>query len=253
VRLRVCLAFLLLLTAMPAVAADDPPTQWSLAVLTDRADGMTLVNGVPIHGFTKAGASEKNTSTVNLPLAPWLVNGRNVIEVRLTKLAPGGELGARVIKSERDMAEGQFERLLAPHTITFQLETQGLPRWRFLDAEPLGNDQPALLKAVAALHAAAARADGKALVAMRKPYLDDMSQLFGPPPAGYEDELTDELKQARLAPLSDRLRISTAHDGRLAIVENPDGRAPVRAEIAGGRMEIGFYWAKLDGQWLLVR
>lgn len=251
--MRPWLAFLLLLTAMPVRAADDPPTHWALAVLSDRADGLTLVNGVPIHGVAKAGATEKNASTTTIPLAPWLVNGRNVIEVRLIRLAPGGELGARVIKSQQQMMEGEFERLIAPHTITFQVEADGLPRWRFLDAEPLGNDQPALLKAVAALHAAAARADAKALMAMRQPYFDDMAKIFGPAPPGYEDELADELKRAKLAPLPDRLRINTAHEGKLAIVDTPEGLAPVRAEISGGRMLIGQYWAKLDGQWLLVR
>lgn len=244
---------LLLLTVGRAGAADDPPTRWTLAVSSDRADGVALVNGVPIHRFAKAGATDKNASTASLQLAPWLVNGPNVIEVRMTRQAPGGEVGARVIKSERQMLDGEFERLVAPHTMTIHLEAQGLPRWRFLDAEPLGSDQPGLLKAVAGLHAAAAKADARALMATRKPFFDDMSQIYGPAPAGYEAELGAELTRAKLAPLPERLRIATAHDGKLAIVETPDGQAPVRAEAKDGRMLIGQYWAKLDGQWLLVR
>src|SRR5262245_45384118 len=130
--MRVWLAFLSLLLAMPARAAtDDPPTAWTLVVLSDRADGVVLVNGVPIHRFAKAGATEPSPSTTELQLGQWLLNGDNLVEVKMTKQAPGGEVGAQLIKSEQDRKEGELERLIAPHTITFELEgVKDLPRWR---------------------------------------------------------------------------------------------------------------------------
>jgi hypothetical protein len=252
--MRTLLTILLVwLTTGYAAAADDPPMRWTLAVASDRADGIALVNGVPIHRFVKASSTKQNLSTASLSLAPWLINGRNVIEIRVSKLAPDGEVGTQLIKSEDQLMQGKMERIAAPGSHKFEVDAQTLPRWRFLDAEPLGNDQPALLKAVAALHAAAGKADAKAMMAARKPYFDDLSQIYGPVPPDLEKQLAAELKRGKLQPLSNQLRVTTAHDGKLAIVETPDGEAPIRAEGKDGRMEIGTYWAKLDGKWLMVR
>jgi hypothetical protein len=124
---------------------------------------------------------------------------------------------------------------------------------RKLEGQDMRRDQPNLLKAVAALHAAAARSDAKAMMAARKPYFDDLSQIYGAPPPDLEAELAKELKGAKVQPLPEYLQVTPAHDGRLVVVESIEGLAPVRAEGKAGRMELGRYWAKLDGQWLMVR
>jgi hypothetical protein len=244
---------LLILAALPSNAADDPPTHWTLAVASDRADGIALVNRVPIHRFSRAAAPKDAASTASLSLAPWLVNGANVIEVRVTKIGTGGSVGTRLIKSQDELMSGKMEQIIAPRSVTIEAQVTGLPRWRFLDAEPIGTDQPNLLKAVAAVHAAAGKGDAKTLMATRKPYFDDLSQIYGPVPPDLEKQLAAELKGAKIEPLSERLRITTAHGDKLAIVEAPDGRAPIRASGKDGQMELGLYWAKLDGQWLLIR
>lgn len=251
-RIVLALAILLLSTSL-ATAADDPPTRWMLAVASDRADGVTLVNGVPIHRFAKSGSGKENLSTASLPLAPWLVNGRNVIEVRIAKVAPGGKVGTQFVKSEAQFRDGTLEFVETPLTVAFEAAAEGLPRWRFLDAEPIGQDEAGLRKAVAALHAAVAKADTKTMMAVRKPYFDDLTRIYGAPPPDLEKQLAAELKQGKLRPLPAKLTVSTAHDGKVAIVETAEGTAPIRADAKDGHMELGQYWSKLDGKWLLIR
>jgi len=250
--MRALLALGLMLWTAASQAADDPPARWMLAVASDRADGVALVNGVPIHHFAKAGKADQ-ASTSSLSLAPWLVNGRNVIEVRIVEVAAGGNVGAQFIKSEREFMEGKMQRVEAPQTLRFEAEAAGLPRWSFLDAAPMAGDEAGLRKAVADLHAAVAKRDVKAMVAARKPFFDDLSQIYGAPPPDMEQQLAADLKRSKLAPLPAKLTVSTAHDGKVAIVETATGEAPIRAEAKDGRMELGKYWAKLGGKWLIVR
>jgi hypothetical protein len=242
---------LLALTTGAARAQPEGAARWTIAVAADKADDVVLANGAPIHRFAKV-ESKDGLSTASIPLAPWLVNGRNTIEVRVDRLAPGGEVKAKLAKSEDD-GFGGWRPVAAGQAATFEEQADGLPRWRFLDAEPMGADEAGLRKAVAALHAAAAKRDVKTMLAIGKPYFDDLSKIYGAPPPGYERELAAELKKAKLRPLPAELRISTAHDGKLAIVETLGGEAPIRAEARDGHMDLGRYWAKLDGQWRTVR
>lgn len=252
--MRIVLALaLFLLTGALARAADDPPTRWMLAVASDRADGVALVNGVPIHRFAKSGSVKENLSTASLPLAPWLVNGRNVIEVRIAKLGSGGKVGTQFVKSEAQFMDGRLQFVETAQTVAFEARAEGLPRWRFLDAEPMGADESGLRTAVSALHAAVGKADTKGMMSVRKPYFDDLTQIYGAPPPDLEKQLAAELKQGKLRPLPGKLTVSTAHDGKVAIVETAQGGAPIRADAKDGHMELGQYWSKLDGKWLVIR
>lgn len=244
------LLLLLLLPAGAALAQPEGAARWMIAVAAAKADGAVLVNGVPVHRFAKAG-TEDGLSTTSLPLAPWLVNGRNVVEVRADRIAAGGEVKAKLVKSDDD--ESDWKPVAAGQTLAFEEQADGLPRWRFLDAEPMGGDEAGLRKAVAALHAAAAKRDVKAIMATGKPSYDDLSKLYGDPPPDLDKQLAAELKESKLRPLPKDLKVSTAHGGKLAIVETAGGEAPIYAESKDGRMDIGRYWAKLDGQWRAVR
>jgi len=246
------LVALLLFLLVPGAALAQPEgaMRWMIAVAADKADGAVLVNGVPIHRFAKVEKKD-GLSTASLPLAPWLVNGRNVIEVRADRIAAGGEVKAKLVKSDDD--EGDWKPVAAGRTLTLDEQADGLPRWGFLDAEPMGGDEAGLRKAVAALHAAAAKRDAKAIMATGKPNFDDLSKLYGDPPPDMDKHLAQELKAAKLRPLPKDLKISTAHGGKLAIVETAAGGAPIRADAKDGHMDLGRYWAKFDGQWRVVR
>lgn len=250
-RSLVALLLLLLLPAGAAQAQPEGAARWMIVVAADKADGAILVNDVPVNRFAKA-AGKDGLSTTSLPLAPWLVNGRNVVRVRADRIAAGGEVKAKLVKTDDD-GFGGWKPVAAGQALDFEEQVEGLPRWRFLDAEPMGADEAGLRKAVAALHAAAARRDVKAMMATGKPNFDDLSKLYGDPPPDLDKQLAAELKKAKLRPLPKELKVSTAHGGRLAIVETAQGEAPIAAESKDGRMDIGRYWAKLDGGWRTVR
>ena len=148
------------------------------------------------------------------------------------------------------------EKAEAAGEIALEAEAAGLPKWSWHAAEPWTGDADGLKAAVAALHAKLAAGDITALRAARAPMNADFDALYGPEPADEVERFDTALKQARLQPLPP-LEARPIGDGRRVLVTGPDLAAPIRylgeGDMAGFRVDAGMIWAKLNGQWQIVR
>ncbi|MBM3490651.1 MAG: hypothetical protein FJX68_09400 [Alphaproteobacteria bacterium] len=240
------------LVGLPAWAA---PPSWTLNLLYEEAEGSVVVNGVTVHRFPRRFADGSTTSTSFFSISEWLVNGANRIEIRIARLGKDGWVESLLAKSREDL-EKPRERRVQTGVVTLTETAAEVPAWSWLTAAPGGNDEAGLRAAVAGLHAALQRKDLKALDQLRAPLERDFEALWGKLSERERGALHRQLETGRVEPLPEPLGIASAFDGRLAVVSGPDGQAPIRVELGRDNPlpdETGQYWAKLDGQWKLVR
>jgi hypothetical protein len=228
----VCLALLASLLAGAASAGDLPHI--AVNVIHGRSQGDVRVNGVPVHRFIPTRDGEPATDIISI--GQWVVDGENSITVEsVTK--DGGSTRVVIVRTmdEPNLFDGE---IAGAGTTEYKLPLKDVPHWGWLDAEQWTGDSQALLAAVAALHAAFANADVKAIMALYKPFADDMLPYMGPLP---EDDLAEPLKGATVQPLPADLTVESFYDHRLFAVRRADGSAPIRVSneaVVKGRPAI---------------
>ncbi len=251
-------AFLALLAGLmgfACAAAAAEPSSVTVNIVHENATGVLRINGVPVHRFgTGATASGKVTDTIGAGL--WLVEGENVIDVE-SRAKSGGSTQVIIVRTIGDPT--LFERTIdGAGAAQYKLTLAGVPRWGWLDAEVWEGDDTALLAAVAALRAACAKPDVKALLAAFKPFDDDVRPYIGPQLAGAEKELSQTLKGAKVAALPGDLSVARFYGNRLFVVQTADGAPPIAVsneKIVKGRpvLEPGQYWIRKNGKWSIIR
>jgi hypothetical protein len=232
-----------------AASAGDPPSI-AVNVIHGKSQGVIRVNGVPVHRFMPTQDGEPATDIVGI--GQWVVEGANSIKVEsLTE--DGGQTRVVIVRSmgEPDLFDGE---ITGAGTTEYNLPLKDVPRWGWLDAEQWTGDNQALLAAVAALHAAFGKGDVKAIMALYKPFADDMLPYMGPLP---EDELAGPLKGATVQPLPADLKVESFYDHRLFVVRRADGSAPIRVDNEAVKgmpaLESGEFWIRKGGQWQIIR
>lgn len=231
------------------------PPSWTLNLLYEDAEGVVVINGVPVHHFPRRFPDGTVTGTSFFGISEWLVNGGNRIEIRIAKVVNDGWVESLLAKSREDL-EKPRERRVQPGIVTLSESAAEVPGWSWLTAEPLGNDEAGVRAAVGALHAALERNNLKAFDQMRVPLEKDFEALWAKLSERERGNLHRQLTAGKVEPLATPLSIDLAYGGRLVGVSGPDGQAPVRVELGQDSpvpFETGQFWAKLDGQWKLVR
>jgi len=249
---------LALLLVVLASAARAQPSPLFLHLEAQQATGMVEVNGAPALRFPEEPLipGMPAADSTAFPLLPWLDDGPNRIVVRVAKVEPGGFVAAGVAPSPMQPPDGT-KKATAAGEIALEATGKGMPKWRWQAAEPWGGDEAGLRAAVAALHGRLAKGELKALAEARKPMDEDFDALYGPEPPAEKKRFEAGLKKAKLQPLAKALKLTPIGDGRRVAVSDEAGREPIRyvasGKDSGYRVEAGSIWAKLGGQWRIVR
>jgi hypothetical protein len=106
---------------------------------------------------------------------------------------------------------------------------------------------------VAALRAAYAKGDAKTIVALYRPFGDDLKPYAGDIMAGAEESLAQGLKTAKVAPLPAGLTVARFYGNRLFVVAGPDGAAPIQVTNGDQTLEAGRFWILKNGKWQIIR
>jgi hypothetical protein len=248
----------LFLVVLSAATAWAQPAPLFLHLEAEKAAGVVEVNGAPALRFPPPelipGLAGPDSTA--FPLLPWLDDGPNRIVVRVLKLEPGGRVAAGVAPGPM-APPPDGKQATAPGELVLEAVGQGLPKWRWREAEPWAGDEAGLRAAVVALHARLAKGDVAALAEARKPMDEDFDALYGPEPAEDKQRFEASLKAAKLQPLPKTLKLAPIGDGRRVAVSDETGEAPIRyvaaSKDSGFRVDAGAIWAKLGGQWKIVR
>jgi hypothetical protein len=251
-------AFLAAILGAFAMAAQAQPRPLFLQIEFEKAAGVVEVNGAPALDFPPANlpAGMPGPDSTRFPLLPWLDDGANRIVLRVSKLEPGGYVEAGVTPSPMQ-PPAETKKATAAGELVLEAAGQGLPKWSWHAAEPWAGDETGLKAAIAELHGRLAKGEIAALAAARKPMNDDFDALYGPEPAAQKQQFEQALKKAKLQPLARDLKLSPIGDGRRVAVRDGKGQVPIvyrgAGDAAGFRVDAGAIWAKLGGQWKIVR
>jgi hypothetical protein len=264
----------LLVLSLAPVAANaaervsvDPLRDILVIVTHDQSQGQVRLNGVPIYRFvTPKGTSGVPTTSISIAL--WAVNGENVVTVDSQPMDKDSKAVTSVSVMVNTGAMDDFDKprlfeqeIEGSGTATYKIALEGVPRWAFNDSEKWSGSEAELLAAVQALHKAYAARDFAAIDAMQKAQDDDLRLIMGP----IDKQIVEShefVKTAKLAPLPKDLKVASYYDGRLFLVTDGDGGAPIRLMPGGNdkdasdpalAYETGSYWIRRDGKWLVVR
>jgi hypothetical protein len=252
---RACALALGVMAAAAPLAAQDMPPDITVNVVREYAAGTIFVNGVPVHSYayepTNAGTPVTDAVSVGL----WLVDGENAIAVDSKATQDGGYAEVTIMESF-DVPPYLEQRIDGQGRAEVTVTTKGTPPWAWLDAEPVTGDGSDLLVAVAALHDAIARKDMAAFESMHAAKDVDFTKVFGPMPEDMRAEMRNFLTTVPLQPLASDLVATAYLDGRLWVVTDGAGGAPVMIFDEADpvtRLATGQFWTKKDGAWQVVR
>ena len=248
-KLAYTLIAILLLATNAALAAG--PANITANVIHDQAQGVLRVNGVPVHRFSGTPPGDSGPLTDAVGLGQWLVEGDNLIEVETE--GPAGKETQLVIVAAPDAPNLYEGKVQGSGKTSYKLALKDVPRWGWFSADAWTGDDQDLLAAVGALHAAYAKGDAKTIVALYKPFADDMKPYAGDVLAGAEEGIAEGLKTAKVAPLPAGLTVAGFYGNRLFVVAAPDGSAPIQVSNGDSTLEAGRFWIRKDGRWQIIR
>lgn len=249
--MKLALALISCLLVLAGTALAAAPANITANVIHDQSQGVLRVNGVPVHRFSGTPSAESGPLTDAVGIGQWLVEGDNVVEVEAEGSA--GKETQLVIVAEPnapDLYDGKIE---GSGKTSYKLTLKDVPRWGWFAGDAWTGDDKDLLAAVAALHDAYAKGDAKTIVALYRPFADDMKPYAGDVLAGAEEGIAAGLKTAKVAPLPAGLKVTSFYGNRLFVVTAPDGSAPIQVTNGDSTLEAGRYWILKDGKWQIVR
>jgi hypothetical protein len=242
---------LILLLSGTAGALAVEPANITANVIHDQSRGVLRVNGVPVHRFSGTPPADSGPLTDAVGIGQWLVGGGNVVELEADGSA--GKETQLVIVAAPDSPNLYEAKIEGSGKTSYELALKDVPRWGWFAAEAWTGGDKDLLAAVAALHAAYAKGDAKTIVALYRPFADDMKPYAGDVLAGAEEGLAEGLKTAKVAPLPAELIVTAFYGNRLFVVAAPDGSAPIQVTNGESTLEAGRFWIRKDGKWQIIR
>jgi hypothetical protein len=236
-----------------------------------------LLNGASVYG-EPLGAARFSQMKLN----PWIVEGRNPIEVRLGpppggKVDSGAELKMQVLKAEhgKELAPdasllsfvwSEAEQPLEKEGLTPVFEApvpiaEGHGRWAWEDATPFADgDRPDVEALVFALHAALAARDEATVVAYLGVKTEEYARALDVPAAELESDLRATLREHFAAPDwhmdpvdPAQLALEPSAGGKLVTVTEAGGRAPLRGEGDGKKYTLDLTVSRLAHGFTIVR
>jgi len=267
-------AFLLALCVVLPAAGQTPAIDAKHAVLIiqhDGSEGQVRVNGVPVLNFSSKLVPEGGPLSDSLgTLALYAKNGPNavVVDARPEK----GQTKATTVVSfivstgsPSDLDKPLFKETIAgTGKVEKTITLKNVPKWAFLEVQPFTGNKDDVLVAVRALYKALADHDTKAVEATLKPMYTDLAAFLGEAvgtPADFTAEMKEMATGSKLAPLPTNLKVDSAYDGRLFVVTDAAGQAPI--QLASKKlnkeghpestMETGEYWIHRSDGWFLIR
>lgn len=247
-----------LLLAPGQGAAADCEASW---MLTYSAVGnlFVAVNGAPVH----RGGSE-NSYTGGAPIGHWLKAGENEVKIRLSPIGStpveAHVEAARVCRGQMVETQGGNPGKVAEIALdkagagaaTFQVDT---PPSTPYDAAVV-TDGAGVEAAVRKLQAAFKAGDVDTIVAMHAPMIA-MAEKMGMRGAAeqFRGLFAQNLAKADLAYV-DQLKVTPALDGKVQVASGPDDASPIDFRVKSDRgsliFDTGIFWAKLNGEWLVI-
>ena len=268
-------AFLLALCGVLPAAGQTPAIDAKQALLNiqhDGSQGQVLVNGIPVLNFSSQLASEGGPMTDSFgTLALFARNGPNavVVEARPEKgqtKATTVVIGIIATGSIGDLDHPIFsETINGSGKVEKTMVLKNVPKWAFLQVQPFTGNKDEVLVAVRAMHKTFADHDAKAIEAALKPMYNDLLGYLGATalgtPAQFAANLSEAATEAKLQPLPANLQVMSAYAGRLFIVTDAAGKAPI--QLASKKltksghpewtMETGEYWIHRPDGWFVIR
>lgn len=264
---------LALSVALPAAGQTSPidAKQAVLIIQHDGSEGQVRVNGVPVLNFSSKLVKEGGPLSDSLgTLALYAKDGSNavVVEARPEK----GQTRATTVVSfvvttgsPSDLDKPLFkETIPGSGKVEKTIVLKNVPKWAFLQVPPFTGNKHDVLAAVHALYKALADHDTKTVEATLKPMYTDLASFLGEAvgtPADFSAEMKDMATGSRLAPLPSDLKVESAYDGRLFIVTDAAGQAPI--QLASKKLnsqghpesttETGEYWIHRSDGWFVIR
>lgn len=268
-------AFLLALCGVLPAAGQTTAIDAKQALLNiqhDGSQGQVLVNGVPVLNFSSERVTEGGPATDSFgTMALFAKNGPNtvVVEARPEKgqtKATTVVIGIIATGSISDLDHPIFsETITGSGKVEKTMVLKNVPKWAFLQAQPFTGNKDDVLLAVRAMHKSFAAHDAKAIEAALKPMYNDLVGYLGSTalgtPAQFAANLSEAAAEAKLQPLPASLQVQSAYDGRLFIVTDAGGRAPIqlvskkltKSGHPEWTMETGEYWVHLADGWFVMR
>jgi len=272
---RLKYAFLLALCGVLPAAGQTNAIDAKQAVLNiqhDGSQGRVLVNGVPVLNFSSTRVPEGGPLTDSFgTLALFAKNGPNAVTVEAqpekgqTK-ATTVVIGIVATGSLSDLDHPTFKETIAGSgKIEKTIVLKNVPKWAFLEVQLFTGNKDEVLVAVRALHKTFADHDAKAIEAGLKPMYNDLVGYMGETamgtPAQFAANLSEAATEAKLQPLPANLKVESAYEGRLFIVTDAGGKAPI--QLASKKltksghpewtMETGEYWIHRPDGWFVIR
>ena len=267
-------AILLALSVALPAAGQTPAIDAKHAVLIiqhDGSEGQVRVNGVPVLNFSSKLVKEGGPLTDSLgTLALYAKNGPNAVVVD-AHLEKGQTKATTTVSfvvttgSPSDLDKPLFkETITGSGKLEKTIVLKNVPKWAFLEAQPFTGNKDDVLAAVRALYKALAAHDTKTVEATLKPMYTDLSAFMGEAvgtPADFTETIKEMATGCKLAPLPPDLKVESAYDGRLWVVTDAAGQAPIqlasRKLNKEGRpeetMETGEYWIHRPDGWFVIR
>jgi hypothetical protein len=243
-----------------------------------------LAAEVEVNGWRVAHNRDPDGRTTHAKINPWLLDGDNVIGVRLGWL-PGEPEGAHeltcVVALHKVVDDASYANeppmlLFRWYPDEYPLADQGLTRvyeHRFVMRRAFGpfawtgampyldSDRPQVTALVREVHDAIGARDRAALLRLQKLKLEEMGRSVGVSLQQMIDEqdvVFDEIfaGPVQIAPLDpERLHMRSGAGGRLVQVEREDGDMRVLPFVTsrGLSMSLPLCVANLGGRWTLVR
>ena len=267
-------AILLALSVTLPAAGQTPAIDAKHAVLIiqhDGSEGQVRINGIPILNFSSKMVPEGGPLSDSLgTLALYAKNGPNavVVDARPEKGQTKATTTVSFVVttgSPSDLDKPLFKQTI---TGTGNLEKtivlKNVPKWAFLEVQPFTGNKDDVLAAVRALYKALAAHDTKTVEATLKPMYTDLAAFMGEAvgtPADFTAEIKEMTTASKLAPLPSDLKVDSAYDGRLWVVTDAAGEAPI--QLASKKlnkeghpestMETGEYWIHRADGWFVIR
>jgi hypothetical protein len=267
-------AFLLALCGVLPAADQTGAIDAKQAVLNiqhDGSQGRVFVNGIPVLNFSSKRVPEGGPLTDSLgTLALFARNGSNGVTVE-AQPEKGQTKATTVVSaiivtgSPSDLDHPLFkETITGSGKIEKTLVLKNVPKWAFLEVQPFTGNKDDVLTAVRALYKALSDHDTRTVEATLKPMYTDLASFMGEAvgtPADFTSQMKEMATGCTLAPLPTDLKVASAYDGRLFVVTDAGGNAPI--QLASKKlnksghpdwtMETGEYWIHRPEGWFVIR